>query len=548
MPNLSIHWKGYPQRRLPRIRVRSISRTPVRLRSIHRIVPADSFRQPMGAQYRRDCKKQKFCFRRHRGRKSRSSSSVARARSHASVRARQHLQVFGWDADIASKANTSKTKLLPSSVSASQPSAAPEKTLSQTTVIASNDGAGGSACRSRRPTEPERLYSLEYAADVPVYWPNPDPASFASNQAFTQVSRRTGEDASTRPLNSFRRRHSSRPLPRVGKSRTYDARIDPRSLLGRERPAKSFPANPAVTRQRVVPRNASTKSWQGNSELRRILSAKVSNAKPNPQLVNRSIKSVVQSLLSDPVSCTPSQRKALSQFIKELELYLQATKSLPKQSLVPSPSTTTVSVHTIEEFRPYQSEFRSAGLAVTAADQLGEASIMVKLKNARSPPPTPPKDGRYSSRKSAAKESMTGSGEGHLHHKSGSIKSFDTETTVMDFTPPHEPTSPCDIKGRRRSSSDHTIMAFTSSHGTPYPEPEVACTLPTQASTKKSLPWLRKKGPFEEPASPLPKDKSVVTPSTVKSRIGKSSKVLPSPVTTNAAVAGTTSRQKISRE
>jgi hypothetical protein len=77
-----------------------------------------------------------------------------------------------------------------------------------------------------------------------------------------------------------------------------------------------------------------------------------------------SVRSVVRSLLSEPASRTPTQRKALKRFTRELELHLQATKSLPKRTFIPSTADTTI--QTVEFLRPYRKQFEAAGLAVTS--------------------------------------------------------------------------------------------------------------------------------------------------------------------------------------
>ena len=542
MPNFNIHWRGYPHRHLPRIRVASSSGTSVRSRRVPRIAVADSNRQPLGAELERQRKKQRFIIRRHRSRKSRCSSA-ARARKHASLTARQHIQVFGWDAEIASRANTLHTESVPSSIKAragSRPPVAPvspQETISQTTVIDSHDGAGSSAFRCKKTPQPENLYSLMHVAEVPVYWTINKPkyrkrASIVSSRALTRASRRAGEYAHVGLLDPVNRQRTHRTPQQVGRNRIYDSRIDPRVLLDRERPTKSLPINPSITTRRSVSRPSPNKSWQGNPELRRILECKVSKIKASPQSVTSSMKSIVQTLLSDSASRTPSQRKALKQFTKELELYLQVAKTLPKQSLVSSPSTTTVSAHTIEELRPFQSQFQSVGLAVTSADQRRKSSIMAKLKKVPSPPPTPPKDERYTSRKSKV-DSRGGDRQGtahqvHHHHKTDSLPSFDTGTTVMDFTLPHEQTGPRAARGRRRSSlsSDHTITAFTPPHEKSPLRPKYELPPPPKASTKRSLPWLRKPESIESSPSLLPKDKGVMTASTVKAKTRNPSDVL----------------------
>lgn len=543
MLNFNIHWKGHPHRRLPRIRIAPIRGTSVRSSSIPGIVAVDSIqlRRPLGPNLERERKKQRFAFRRRRSRKSCSSSSALRTRKLASLRARQHIQVFGWDPEAASKVDTLRGSRYPSSTKLRadfRPPENPQDTASGTTIIDSHDGASGSVCRPIFSTKPviqrENLYSLMHVAEVPVYWSAKKPVnrkktSIASNRAI----KRSGECVHVGPLDLVSRRRIYRSPQRVGRSRTYDSRIDPRALLDRERPTKSAPVNPPPTTLRTISRNTAT---QGSPELRRALESIAVKSKADPQSVTPSMKSIVQSLLSDSASRTASQKRALKQFTKELELYLQATKSLHKQTLVPSPSTTTVSAHTIEELRPYKGQFQSAGLAVTSADQKRESAVMAKLKKAPSPPPTPPKDDRYTARKPTARKSkMSTGGEKrqettnptHHHHKTESLPSFDTGTTVMDFTPPHEQTGPR-TRGRRHSSmsSDHTIMAFTPPHEIPPLQPKSTPPPPPRASTKKSLPWLRNQDSTEVSPSRSPKDKGVVTASMLKAETQNLSDVL----------------------
>jgi hypothetical protein len=565
MPNLNIHWKGYPHRRLPHIRAISTSSTSVRSRSIPRIVGADIIRRPLGAPLERERRNQRFPFRRRRARKSRSSSSAARGRTQASLTARQHIQVFGWDTDIARKANTPNTKSGASSIKARAEPQSPvaptalKDIISKTTAIDSHDGAGSSSFRCRKPTQPENPYSLMHVAEVPVYWTidkstTRKKPSLVSSRALTRATKRIREYGHVGPLGPVSRRRAYYTPRQVARSRTYDSRTDPRILLDRQRPTKSFPNNQPATTHRTASRSSPSNLWQENPELRRILKSQVSQSKTSSQSPTPSMKSIAQTLLSDPASRTLSQRKVLKQFTKELELYLQAAKALPKQSLMPSPSATTLSAHTIEEFMPYKSQFRSAGLAVSAADQLRATSIMAKLKKAPSPPPTPPKDRKYVSRKSAVGKSKLNSvdldkqgAQAHRHHKTDSLPSFDTGTTVMDFTPPHEQTGPRAARVIRRSSisSDHTIMAFTPPHEVPLTQPIYAPPPPPRALTKRSLPWLRKPVSCGSPPLASPNDKDIVTASTVKAKATNPSDVLHTfSVASNSAVKKTVDQPK----
>lgn len=223
----------------------------------------------------------------------------------------------------------------------------------------------------------------------------------------------------------------------------------------------------------------------------------------------QSVNSIVQSVFSD-TSRTPSQRRALRRFTREIELYLQAARTLPKQSLVPSLTSTTISANTILEFKPYQSEFQSAGLAVTSGEQRGA----IPLQEFPSPPPTPPKDEKWEkmailSRKSKAESENKTQEKGKLAERGPpSFASGSTGTTVIGFTPPHEKSYPRPKEDRKPPSlaSDHTVLGFTPPHEKmidPSPPPTTSLE-PRTSSTRTSLPWLRR--PEQSPeASPTKK-------------------------------------------
>ena len=118
------------------------------------------------------------------------------------------------------------------------------------------------------------------------------------------------------------------------KHRMYDPRISPRRLLKRETPANTVVGSP-------------------------------------------SIRSFIHGQVS-PISQSPSQRRTLRRFARELELHLKAVEMLPKKSLIPSPSITTV--HTVEALKPYHSQLLSAGLAVTSTEQRKRPSSLARQK------------------------------------------------------------------------------------------------------------------------------------------------------------------------
>ncbi|KUJ22830.1 uncharacterized protein LY89DRAFT_311482 [Mollisia scopiformis] len=219
-----------------------------------------------------------------------------------------------------------------------------------------------------------------------------------------------------------------------------------------------------------------------------------------------SITSIIQSVFSEK-SRTRSQRRALRRFTREIELYLQAARTLPKQSLVPSITATSISANTVLELKPYQSQFQSAGLAVTSEEQR-RASPPREFLN---PPQTPPKDEKWEkmailSRKSKIEPESSKKEEKGKAPERGppSFASGSTGTTVLGFTPPHEKSYPRPKMERKQPSleSDHTILGFTPPHErmiTPPPPPPNFSEL--RPTTKRSLPWLRRNSHSPE-ASP----------------------------------------------
>jgi len=181
MPNIKIYWKGYPHHRLPRVRVASTPRNSVRTRS--QLAAEQVVGVPFGNSLEEAREKLRFNWRlrrrrRRRARSSRSAgaSTVVQSRRHASQRARQHIQVFGWGASQAKLANrgTFETASVrpQSSRSLCTKSGLRNQHPQPDSVIPSTDGAASSTIgrvKSYKP-EPQTLYSLMHVAQVPVYW------------------------------------------------------------------------------------------------------------------------------------------------------------------------------------------------------------------------------------------------------------------------------------------------------------------------------------------------------------------------------------------
>ena len=506
MPGFNIHWKGCPHRRFPRIRVASSSRTSIRSRTIAQLAAEEVVRSPLSTALEQERKRQLFRLRHRRAlRRSRGSSAILRTRKRASQRARQHIQVFGWNPDIASKVNTENTGSKPSSTTARAGSRS-GNTITGSTVIDSNDGAAASITRKPKNTQPENLYSLMHVAEVPVYCTSKKDANrkrFSRESRVMRGPRRVREYAHIGSLESVSRRSIHRAPQTVGRSRTYDPRIDPSAAEKSQRQTKSTQSQikPTIV-ARPLEKKKQSQSWEVSEFFEAINSLQQKEGQATPQ----STKSIVQSILADSASRTPSQRKTLQRFTKELELYLQATQSLPKLSLVKTPSSTTTSAYTIQALKPHQAEFQSAGLAVTSADQRRTTERTSAIRKELPPPPTPPKDEMSTPRKSLFGKSRTGSSE---EKKAGKPKqplselSYSDGTDVIAFTPPHEKSERRDKRHHKRpsSSSDLTVLGFTPPHEKAAPQPGSATSAP-KTPTKKSLPWLRKQElPPEEPPS-----------------------------------------------
>jgi hypothetical protein len=483
MPNFNIHWKGHPRRRLPRIRVASASRASIHSRSVTRTATQKSLRVLLGGIVVQDRKTGGFRlrFRRRRGRSSRSTSSAVQARGRASQRAQQNIQAFGWTAsgaELASKVTSERVESRGSSVSARAGSETPQVQDPSESGIPSTDGAGSSTVRKSITTKQQSKspYSLMHVAEVPIYWGDQKKPTLHPDRLSIHSRRRTaGEYSHVGALDPVSRRSTYRSVQTRGGSRTYDSRIDPKSRAQSRTKSYPGPSRPPVTASTI------------------------------------SVKSFIQSVLSDTPSRTRSERKALSQFTKELDLYLKATRSLPKQSLVPSPSVTTVSADTVTEFKPYQSEFQSAGLAVTSAEQRG----LDIEKKAPTPPPTPPKEEMFSKRKSSPAKSKSQPDDKQAKlKKQPSYASGSTGTDVIGWTPPHEKSYPRGQAARPPSnpSSDVTHVGWTPPERVaPSPPPKIDES-PPRTPSKKSLPWLRK--PESSQVSPTQKKMSATSAKT----------------------------------
>ena len=510
MPNLNIHWKGYPHHRLPRIRVVSARRNSVQNRSLS--TSGQSSRTHLKSKNEKENKKRHFIlqFRRQRMRGSRASS-VLRARRRASVRARQNIQVFGWDtpgAELASRVTEKTGSGHWTKYSRSRSGAALRKGQ-EDSAVPSTDGAASSVARRLKPAKKksENAYSLRHIAKVPVYW-TADPPARVDKASYNPDKLCSAQRSD--PLQATSNQILSRRATEG--RRIYDTRIDPFiPIAGQYRRSSSRPRFKANTFRKATTQVSPTRKDTGFSSPEFWEAVRVYSQQSRPQAKSgTSLKSAVQSFLSETSSRSPTQKKVLARFNKEIELYLQAAKAHPSQSLVSSLSTsssTTLSAYTIQELKPYQSEFQIAGLAVTSAEQKG----MARFQKGPSPPPTPPKDDKFvqnristTNKNNDKKKEKSTQEAKHPSYASGS-----TGTTVLGWTPPHEKIYERPSKGRKKrpsASTDRTIVGSSPGNDrySSPPRPAREALISPRTSPKKSLPWLRKPAASSE-ASPTKK-------------------------------------------
>lgn len=240
-----------------------------------------------------------------------------------------------------------------------------------------------------------------------------------------------------------------------------------------------------------------------------------------------SVHSIVQSIAPSPSSRSPSQRRALKHFTRELELYLQLAKQAPKQTPISSlPSTTfsTQTIQTIQNLKPYHAEFQAAGLAVTSIEQRNQSILGVQsyehrntISEAQPLPCESTSAGQLAESEIQRRRSLSDieepsqiilpdemgiKGSNVLTKKAipehikpeikASATSVTSEETVIEWTPIYERNDPtnrleppqcCDLAPR-------VIQVSSPAKG--YRPDSLISPKCSKSPTRKSLPWLRK--------------------------------------------------------
>ena len=333
-------------------------------------------------------------------------------------------------------------------------------TLRNPTIL-SFDGAGHSSARKKRHAKPEARKGK--------------PAGVMEEQAAplhttTNRHRRTIETGTS--MNGGSRHQIRRGETDIGRGTAYDARLFNKGVRKKSSKGALITASTSSSTEIVIRREhdrkeSVRKNVRKTSDLDRAIS---SNAKP----LHRKNAAKKLSLM---IKRSPSERAALKNFTLELERHLQVTRELPTRSPLNKAG---VSINTIEELLPYKAQVNAAGLAVTSREQHGQGLAPFRST-------VPPKKG---SARNLIDQSRIPPDTSQVSRKSvppADHHSTSTGTTVLGFTPPHEPSNNLVRHRRPSTSSDHTIIGFTSPHELQY---ESLSGEPFK-TLRRSLPWLQ---------------------------------------------------------
>ncbi|RDW77071.1 hypothetical protein BP6252_05124 [Coleophoma cylindrospora] len=356
MPNFNINWRGCPHH-LPRIGLASPQHASFH-NTASQIAAQNAFKQPLTAPLERLRKKQRQRVRRRRDRASRNSTNAIHAELVAVRALRRELQALGWD-----QLRTMRSK------AESVDSEATVHTVidwsSDHTDTTRNNNAG-----TRKSPPQNNLYSRMHAADVPFKPPMED---HGGHLRVIPEGPKEKENTYGGPVDTIKTIKTRTPISALNHERSYDPRI----------PIKKASATKRNTASIYLPDSISCQM----STSRAVGHPKVAEKTPE-----------IMEMDTVDTGTPKADKKRLRRYVKELELYVQATRTLPGGKLVPSSTITpsgAVSIHTIQALKPYEEQFRAAGFGISSADQ--RRKRVVRDRNSRPlPPATPPKDDKWS--------------------------------------------------------------------------------------------------------------------------------------------------------
>jgi hypothetical protein len=482
MPSLRVRWKGRPHGHIPRLQPTSPRRASFASQSTAQSAAEEVLRSPLPSNLQNERRKQRQIVRSRRSRSSRGSAANT-SRKRVSTRPIRNVHFTASQNSGMGKESRSKDQNgspVRSLDGAGRLLTQPNIDSSQDTgtVLDFGDSDISHNFKGER-QQSQPVYSLMQVPDEPhvklMEYRKTSRRRSSSMVANEWSPESHSEYAHTGTLNYVDRPESLYKRPKtVDSGRLYDPRIAPNKQVDR------LPSE----------RSSST-----------VTAQHIHESISSPELIKRPLKSTYDddalwetidstrfppndtpSEALSPGSSTPfrtrSQDKKLTRFKKELELHYKAVSSLPKQSLVLSPSATTISANTVNEFLPFHDQFKSAGLAVTSSEQQKNSPARY---NSYSP---------FVSRIADRRPKRVGG-----HDGPGSFASGTTGTTILGFTPPHEKTYGVSTKDRARSSSasDFTAVGFTPPHEKMMERIPPQPSRPAPQSPKRAtIPWLQR--------------------------------------------------------
>ncbi len=448
MPQFSIHWKGYPHHRLPRIRVTSPQYDSVSARGYAQFAALEVSQLPYSLALQKARLQHRVRNRRRKCISHRSVGYIVASR-RTSQRAKSNVRLSGVEGPLGE---------LEAPVYTNRLSASPLR-LSSDLFVSAETSSNPSVMANRRDKSTSSTSAAERAENVNLKLPAKSKEQ--KSTASRQVGAKHDQGVSTERV---RKNGTHGRASLYSRTRNYDPRLPVRRKL---RPIKSTSNNDdAVSQPQSISMilKPTTKDKQPNSAHLSTQQATRGNISSTS-----TVTSPQPAQLSGRPPRSPTQLLALMKFSRGLERHLIAQEAVRKAGLsLSSPSTSTLSADTVLEFVPYMAEFQAAGLAITSAEQRRPAVLQSRREVVRM---LPNEVGYKGQTPADTTERMSNGSQIELFD--GSCGGLHTDTT----------------------SSRTTVIAISNckepNNIVSYP----ARTLPTK---KVLLPWLRK---AQEPSS-----------------------------------------------
>ncbi|KAH8657529.1 hypothetical protein BGZ60DRAFT_531686 [Tricladium varicosporioides] len=496
MPHFHIHWKGSPHHHLPHIRSASVGS-----RTFAQTATEEVLRRPLSPALEQERAKQRTAGQERKGRSPARTAAGQKEHNKENPKSlRRSTPPIYLASKLGSKeAGLKYSRIRNRSLSPSRNTRGRSRSATGFRTTIETDGPSIFSSTISKPGQGGDKYSAVNTYNTLDYWTsNPSTSIYKSSENQNTwdpvvTARSAALDGGTT--------QSQAQTKTASWGRIYDPRIDSHQGIKSNHgfvvvAGDSYSSNPRIIITKpVFSSEEDNRETSGEGGVWETLDSNREHS-DSTQSRARSTLSSLQNFESGVIFRTPSQTKALKRFTKELDLHWQAVRFLPKQTILASPSITTVSADTIGEFLPFHAEFQSAGLSITSKEQ-GRLSSNHAGHMPSLPPPSRGKSGTLANKEH--KTRWTGSNVRISSAKfigndgpSSSIGSASTGTTIIGFTPPHEKHLARRTNSRRKYSSASTAsIGFTPPHELYIPKQPPTRPAPI-TPTRTSIPWLRK--------------------------------------------------------